>query len=75
MSVALAFAGSLLTVTFTNARRRALARKDLGTARLMLYACGLSLGGVGIFSMHFVAMHALKLEVDGQRVYVVQRQM
>ncbi|MBY0409926.1 MAG: histidine kinase [Burkholderiaceae bacterium] len=59
MSFILAFVGSLLALTVT----RHIRRKD-GTLRLQAtLTAGVALGGIGVWSMHFVGMVALQLDV------------
>jgi NO-binding membrane sensor protein with MHYT domain len=59
MSFALAFIGSLISLMVTRH-----IRKNNGTVnRTAAITAGIALGGIGVWSMHFVGMLALKLDV------------
>jgi NO-binding membrane sensor protein with MHYT domain len=59
MSFALAFIGSLISLMVTRHIRHANGRVNRNAA----LTAGVALGGIGVWSMHFVGMVALKLDV------------
>lgn len=59
ISFALAFIGSLIALMLT----RRIRQKDGSVHRTTALMAGVALGGIGVWSMHFVGMVALKLDV------------
>jgi NO-binding membrane sensor protein with MHYT domain len=59
MSFALAFVGSIIALTATRRVRRSDGSVNLSAA----LTTGVALGGIGVWSMHFVGMVALKMDV------------
>ncbi len=59
ISFALAFIGSLIALMVT----RRIRHKDGSVHRTAALTAGVALGGIGVWSMHFVGMVALKLDV------------
>lgn len=59
ISFALAFIGSLIALMVT----RRIRQKDGSVHRTAALTAGVALGGIGVWSMHFVGMVALKLDV------------
>lgn len=59
ISFALAFIGSLITLMVT----RRIRHKDGSLNRAATLTAGVALGGIGVWSMHFVGMVALRLDV------------
>lgn len=59
MSFALAFIGSLISLMVT----RRIRNKDGSVNRTAAVVSGIALGGIGVWSMHFMGMVALKLDV------------